>query len=517
MASKLMGAVLALDAYNRYYNEGIKANWNKIGNYIFQNIALPSGAVDISFAAAAYENSDGSTVISYRGTDQWNIGADPLNAFPIAAGEPFGAQFMAAFEFYHSVVVKLQADSQQEGSNIDPTAISLTGHSLGGGLAGLVAAFYGNQASLFANMPFELSVENAYQHMLRADQSYDPNSVDPYIKSPYHVSSGPARDLIYGGAEMWAPTIGANLQGYAVAFEALTAIRLAQTTPVDYLDPGTVDVISLDPGERHSMVLHTLLVWEEENHSSVDGWQNISTYLWNTYNSDAIGAAVGFPIAGVNGVDSAGRKMATAIAYSVVSDGERPFGDTAVRALFDDARDFGAAVGQDSSKFLTNNVKQDLANVFVQYSGLLAKNAVLSSANPTVANGVFKLDREEGSLSVDLSDAKWTFDEMARVSTARTQLVNDLAGQATSQTNLSNALLWYQQASGNSRSGYDLIGSVTFDLNGTVEGVPGFGVPSGQLNLIASIQGANSRTNGNSDELLLGSNNAEALWGGRWG
>ena len=52
-----------------------------------------------------------------------------------------------AIEFYRSLI----------GQNVDPRSanIELTGHSLGGGLAGFVASLYGKNAVMFDNMPFQ--------------------------------------------------------------------------------------------------------------------------------------------------------------------------------------------------------------------------------------------------------------------------------------------------------------------------------------------------------------------------
>jgi putative lipase involved disintegration of autophagic bodies len=53
--------------------------------------------------------------------------------------------------------------------------ISLTGHSLGGGLAGLVGAVYLQEAVLFDNMPFELSAQNT---------QFSP--IPDYVSTVYH-------------------------------------------------------------------------------------------------------------------------------------------------------------------------------------------------------------------------------------------------------------------------------------------------------------------------------------------
>jgi hypothetical protein len=70
-------SILAMDAYNRGYDAGIKSpsagedeglSGNLLGNAILRQDALPSGFKAASFYAQSY-TWNGKTVISYRGTD----------------------------------------------------------------------------------------------------------------------------------------------------------------------------------------------------------------------------------------------------------------------------------------------------------------------------------------------------------------------------------------------------------------------------------------------------------------
>jgi hypothetical protein len=81
ISNDLFMAILAMDSYNRGYNEGLIVNGNQIGNATLarQSDTLQGSAgVDASFFAQAYTINDtsidgltsGQTVISYRGTDQ---------------------------------------------------------------------------------------------------------------------------------------------------------------------------------------------------------------------------------------------------------------------------------------------------------------------------------------------------------------------------------------------------------------------------------------------------------------
>jgi hypothetical protein len=147
----LIYAILAMDAYNRGYGSGVTklfvpefdANGNAtnevtIGNYSIirqSNTATTSAAFAAGFYAIAYKNTTtGETVISYRGTDfngslfhpfvdSKKGGSDLLNGYGLAFGSTTSAQSVLAAAFYDAV-------------NPGAGTVTLTGHSLGGGLAG---------------------------------------------------------------------------------------------------------------------------------------------------------------------------------------------------------------------------------------------------------------------------------------------------------------------------------------------------------------------------------------------
>lgn len=142
----LMNAILSMDSYNRGYGQAINVTGSQVGNaQILKTtvngvvVDLDSGIIrdpvtnsrlddDISFYAIAYDYN-GGTVISYRGTDDLSLDAQ----YGWAANSALNTQPQAqmAFQFYNSVA-----------GGIDPRTanITLTGHSLSGGLAGLVGA-----------------------------------------------------------------------------------------------------------------------------------------------------------------------------------------------------------------------------------------------------------------------------------------------------------------------------------------------------------------------------------------
>jgi hypothetical protein len=140
MNTELVRAILSMDAYNRGYNSGVAGLSDVIGTAIGTatisrvTLSTDTDAVNAGFYAIAYTLPSGEKVISYRGTDGLfgtdapNIpsGSDLYNGYGVGAGSPFGPQAQLAVDFYKAVA----------GTDPRTANVSLTGHSLGGGLAG---------------------------------------------------------------------------------------------------------------------------------------------------------------------------------------------------------------------------------------------------------------------------------------------------------------------------------------------------------------------------------------------
>lgn len=112
ISNDLFMAILAMDAYNRDYDAGINVSGTQISTALLgQNSSvltetLADGTVvrrdqPISFFAQTYLLPDGTTVISYRGTDAL---ADVTTGWPIATGHYQIAQAIMAEQFYRQVV-----------------------------------------------------------------------------------------------------------------------------------------------------------------------------------------------------------------------------------------------------------------------------------------------------------------------------------------------------------------------------------------------------------------------------
>jgi hypothetical protein len=124
MSPELMKAILAMDAYNRGYDEGVTGIGNAIGSATFfdeSDVGQGQAGRAASFYAVAYTYA-GEKVISFRGTD--DVAADALTGWGVGVGSANGVQALLALEFYKQV---------SGGDLFGDNTVSFTGHSMGGG------------------------------------------------------------------------------------------------------------------------------------------------------------------------------------------------------------------------------------------------------------------------------------------------------------------------------------------------------------------------------------------------
>jgi hypothetical protein len=148
-------AILALDAYNRGYGPGMTFSndsdsaGTEIGDATILAATDDQKSQGASFYAVAYD-WEGETVISYRGTRFPGLpdSGDFFKGWFLSAGYASVAQPQMALDFYARV-----HNDFAHGQDIQ-----LTGHSLGGGLAGFVSDITGAPADVFNNIPFGTGV-----------------------------------------------------------------------------------------------------------------------------------------------------------------------------------------------------------------------------------------------------------------------------------------------------------------------------------------------------------------------
>ena len=157
------------------------------------------------FSAGVYMKGD-EIVIAFTGTNEAKVADFLLANVPIGLGLP-SAQVTEAMLLY------LQVKEQY------PTAaINFTGHSLGGGLASVMAVFFDKNATVFDAAPFELGARNLatlglYQlELLRRG----------YSDADFNAYTGSIDFAEFNRRE-------ANVSGFSVEGEALGFIRSGLT------------------------------------------------------------------------------------------------------------------------------------------------------------------------------------------------------------------------------------------------------------------------------------------------
>ena len=351
MNRNLFLAILSLDSYNRGYqvNVGGLSEGEALGNAIVKT-RQSSGIDDTEytnwqtagFYASAYQLPAGyidgltGTVISYRGTNfnfNWNpstfldspIIKDVISGWSVGAGLA-GQQAVLALDFYNAVAP----------DGVDPryANITTTGHSLGGGLAGLAANVYNRGAVLFDHMPY-----GPISATLRA-----------YLD---------ARARFFGGEEIWAFS-DAGISALSTEDEILSYFRLnalgltGASTPINsHSDLGAVQL--------HSMALLVSLLWAQDNTGTQ--WQAVGEQLWNAYFDTGVANSI-TNISDRVGASGANGALQAAIAYSALGEGkadegEKPFGDTAIWSMFNDAGDLGQVIAGDEPAFFGQYISAD--------------------------------------------------------------------------------------------------------------------------------------------------------------
>lgn len=207
----LFRAILAMDSYNRGYNAGLllDPNATEIGTAtLAQQSNTTAGSLEVSagFFAQAY-TWNGQTVISYRGTDVL-----PPNSWADVA-----AWSLAFASNYDTAQARLAAQFYQQVYNAPHVGeISTTGHSLGGALAGFVAALYGSDAMLFSNIAFRQAAINLVSE-LRNSPASNAELLDRYF------------GFLGGALPTWPLSFSSpQFGGYAIDGEVADLVRTAE-------------------------------------------------------------------------------------------------------------------------------------------------------------------------------------------------------------------------------------------------------------------------------------------------
>lgn len=384
-------AALALDSYQRGYfagmadpnntNDGLGSDPGTVvadGTVIATASILGDGLiVAADFYAVAYRIGD-EIVISYRGSDHlnwptgWNdvsiplFGADGHDVWQMLRGE-VPDQMELALEFYNRV---------KDISAGLP--ITLTGHSLGGALAGAVGALKNADAVMFDNTAYEAMTANIIRMV---------------------TSAAPDRDealasLVFDDAPAWTEFGLGNTSAIALAGDVAGVFRLAYD--VDNVEMGAW----LDPVSAHIQGLLVLALFARAKQGAEGDWVAAANMVFRSLNSDAVAADVG--IAAANGNPASG-VMKDMIASTVLP-GTNAFGNQAAISLIDDMRDLGRAATYFDQLALLDGSKF-FANLAARFAGYQSKHSVTTSSG----DGALGYDPMSKTLLADLRDETWLF------------------------------------------------------------------------------------------------------------
>lgn len=319
-------ALLALDSYNEGYDSGLLHGVVKIGNATLLGPAdgIPPGKLDewksAGFYAAAYRLDDGTTVISYRGTDNTSIfdtTSGDLYTGWVAATGTNTAQVKLALDFYKAVTGKTVYEGVAANT-------ALTGHSLGGGLAGLASALSGTPAVTFDHMPFgiisaRLAADNPMPDGSKRELKF--NQINGFftegellqqVRSGLLISAiGSLPSSVLYPLGLW---LGVDVDPIvtSVQVQVIAAKIAAYESAVDKMsmdshwDKGLIGNI-LNIVNLHSQALLTNLMYAE--YAGHTEWFTIANQLWSAVFSNNIGLNVGFGDTNNGGKYNAASKM----------------------------------------------------------------------------------------------------------------------------------------------------------------------------------------------------------------
>jgi Ca2+-binding RTX toxin-like protein len=390
MTPRLTYAILSMDAYNRGYGKAVEglSDTGSIGTATLRGDIIPSDSVSTGFYAQAYSLASGKTVIAYRGTSTENGTPkqdDITNGWPLGGGF-IEAQATQAIKFYRTVV----GETTGIANNLYSANIVTTGHSLGGGLAGFVATLYGKQAYVYDTMSYGRGAEQIRQEALNQAANGDPFGFKTGIYGQYSIR----------------PLNGSRVDASEVVGQFLGYVNGPYGVPETEYTTGEEDLGALD---RHSQALLVSLIYAEDNTAILGAnWRVAAEPLWRAYFNEEVGNALPAAIGRTGAGYTASATLQSAIAYSAIKSGERPFGDTGIDAMFDDAGDLGKVLEPDNAATIVKDHADDIANVLVQYAGGLALSDVERSTDPKAKNGILKLATDQSTLAIDFGEALWS-------------------------------------------------------------------------------------------------------------
>jgi len=538
MNRDLFLAILAMDSYNRGYGAGISGldESGALGNATIRQFSVgeQDGWQAAGFYALAYDMTGvagfaaGERVIAYRGTD--NPSVDILQGYGIGLGQGYGPQALLAMEFYNSITGRDPTLGVVGAANV-----SVTGHSMGGGLAGFVGSLTGSKVAIFDPMPFDAAANQVFSLAARDDE---------YVH--LNADAGTMTRLVYGGFlgdgfSPWAPSkigitgsyipaqagnpnsnrldsIREYLTGQS-AVQGLTALSLPSDTPLTSTDYNQV-------GQGHAAPLIVMVIAGDG--LSDDFWRLSTKYFVPALFGQDVGKAAGGELIdntpnqypGNENIHDPAGAMQNAIAYSAIDEGERPFGDTGIWSMFDDAGDLGKALnkgvttGTGTSQLLTDSAGV-LAKAFVQYAGKLAIGKVMGGAGSSFASGVLDLSSDGLTLTANFSADRWSHGAPHSTIIGRDELINTAlataSGSSGSGSDLATGIAWQYPVSGKNAITRVVFATTNAAVTRTLAGDGGFGTSS---SIFVSGDAADTITGSADNDIIAGGKGNDTIIGG---
>jgi hypothetical protein len=496
-SSALINAVLAMDVYNRGVNPALVVSFSQIGDY--EVIAGSIVSTADSFQAATYQlvGDPATRILAFRGTDDladvpsW-LGGAGLTGWP--------TQFPDAEAYYATWATTAH--------------VSLTGHSLGGGLAGYIAALNDKPAYTFDAMPFEFAAEVRYDqlHGFWGALASDPQArycdiqmvsvsgeILQYVRDAAPVVEAPLALLQLG-----------PIDGAVAIAHAATGIASEQDS---VLDSGTD--LGLSVTSLHSISLLVMMQWADDN--GYQDWKGAAAALMAPLENDAIASAVGIPGARASaGEASASAKMMDMIAYSSVTDASG-YGNTAIPALFNAGNVLGEAVGAATAAGYLKiaAVQTAVADIAVEYAALLAQNhdEVTTATSGVIGHehGILYDDAAAHLLVADFSPELWLRSDTGTAAdivglAALIDAVATADGEDSALIDAAIAMLW-----GGQTVNLDSLSAATSDaaLTITAEALPGLSQSDGAMLVAGS--GTDVLVGNAGNDLLIGGSGKDTL------
>lgn len=489
-------ALLAMHAYNvGAENRHIVSLGRDLGEFEYlEPYFLSNGFSAAAFRGGADSSAADQIVVAIRGTNPDEFWNDASNGYLIGVGSSayFSSQTASAITFYQNLV------EERTSSDLYSSNIALTGHSLGGGLAGYVAGLYGQKAVIFDNMAYYGSLSNDFDLAV--------------------LSSGSALwNKLYPDGDVRTVDIS-SVESFATTGEFLSVNRAFSDDPfTNYLDShvGLDDPITNNPFALHSMALQVNLQWADL-YLEADAWKQAAPVIWSAY----LGGSAFAEIEELEDMAGDGYTADTvaqeAIAYSAVESGEMPFGNTAVHAMFNDAVDLSTGLRQHSVAPVLDATKETLGRIVVEYAARLALGDVTHDQDQLARGGIIQLNPGGSTLSVDFAADRWTFAGVEHGSAFKQALIDDAVAASVGFGDFHMAMSKYLDLSGDATSSAtELLGSVSFLTKAVPESIEVAGADLNLLFLQSSTESImlTDGSGGARDRIIVGSNAADVVTG----